>query len=309
MSRMRLQRPSPAMVVALIALFVALAGSGYAAVTINGKNLKNRSVAGKKLMRNTVGGTEVNESRLGRVPSAANANLLAGLAPSAFLPAAGKAADADKLDGQDSTAFLGAAAKAADADKLDGQDSTAFLGAAAKAADADELDGQDSTAFLGAAAKAADADKLDGQDSTAFLGAAAKAADADELDGLDSTAFVQGSGRVQRIYASGANVDANRNVPGFGFFFLFCQNGNATMQFQNVTGGPVSLWRERASTSQLEFLEVANFGAPGIFINGYPSVTDRITLQVSNASASATWEAWVVANGSTCTFNVNETLN
>ena len=129
---LRLKRPSPAMVVALIALFVALAGSGYAAVTINGKNLKNRSVAGKKLMRNTVGGTEVNESRLGRVPSAANANLLAGLAPSAFLPAAGKAADADKLDGQDSTAFLGAAAKAADADKLDGQDSTAFLGAAAR---------------------------------------------------------------------------------------------------------------------------------------------------------------------------------
>ena len=127
-----------------------------------------------------------------------------------------------------------------------------------EAADADKLDGQDSTAFLGAAAKAADADKLDGQDSTAFLGAAAKAADADELDGLDfNPRSCRAGERLRRIYASGANVDANRNVPGFGFFFLFCQNGNATMQFQNVTGGPVSLWRERASTSQLEFLEVA----------------------------------------------------
>jgi hypothetical protein len=115
------------MVVALVALFVALGGSGYAAVKINGKNITNRSIAGKKLKRNTVGGKEVKESKLGRVPVAQNSNLLGGLAESAFLRAGAKAADADKLDGQDSTAFLGVAAKAADADKLDGRDSTSFL--------------------------------------------------------------------------------------------------------------------------------------------------------------------------------------
>ena len=103
-------------------------------------------------------------------------------------------------------------------------------------------------------------------------------------------------------------MNTNRSVPSFGFFLLFCQNGAATMQFQNVTGGAVSLWRERASTSQLEFEQLANFDAPVIFINGSSPVTDRITLQVANASRSATWEAWIVANGATCTFSVNETL-
>jgi hypothetical protein len=36
-----LRRPSPSMAVALIALFVALGGTGYAALTITGKNVKN----------------------------------------------------------------------------------------------------------------------------------------------------------------------------------------------------------------------------------------------------------------------------
>ena len=37
-------RISPATVLSLIALFVALGGVSYAAVTINGKNIKNNSV-------------------------------------------------------------------------------------------------------------------------------------------------------------------------------------------------------------------------------------------------------------------------
>lgn len=56
MLRMPSRRPSPAMVVALIALFVALGGSGYAAISINGKDIENRSIAGKKLKRNAVTG-------------------------------------------------------------------------------------------------------------------------------------------------------------------------------------------------------------------------------------------------------------
>jgi hypothetical protein len=67
-------RPTPSMVVALIALFLAAGGVGYAASTINGKNLKNRSVAGKKLKKNTLTGTEIKESKLGKVPKAKNAD-------------------------------------------------------------------------------------------------------------------------------------------------------------------------------------------------------------------------------------------
>jgi hypothetical protein len=50
----RISRPSPALAISLIALFVALGGTGYAAMTINGKNIKNNSIPGKKLKNGAV---------------------------------------------------------------------------------------------------------------------------------------------------------------------------------------------------------------------------------------------------------------
>src|SRR5205823_2381798 len=80
MSRIFNHRPSPALVVALLALFVALGSGAYAATQINGNNLKDRSVAGKKLKRNTVTGTELKEATLGKVPIASRADLAGKLA-------------------------------------------------------------------------------------------------------------------------------------------------------------------------------------------------------------------------------------
>jgi hypothetical protein len=97
MRRFLHNRPSPAMVVALIALFVALGGSGYAAVQINGKVLKNGSVPGKKLKRNSVTGKQVKESTLGSVPQARNATSAS---------TAANAADAAKLGGLDRGDFV-----------------------------------------------------------------------------------------------------------------------------------------------------------------------------------------------------------
>ena len=48
MRRALRSRPSPAMVVALLALFVALGGSGYAAVQLNGKTIKNGTIAAEQ---------------------------------------------------------------------------------------------------------------------------------------------------------------------------------------------------------------------------------------------------------------------
>ena len=62
--------PSPALVIACIALFVALGGSAYAAVVITGKNVKNYSLTGKDVKKNGLGGVTVKESRLATVPSA-----------------------------------------------------------------------------------------------------------------------------------------------------------------------------------------------------------------------------------------------
>ena len=127
MTRLRSQL-TYANVMATIAVFIALGGSGYAAAKFNGKSIQNHTITGKKLKADTLGGTQINESKLGTVPSAGNATLLAGHGPADFLAAGAKAADANKLDGKDSTAFLDATAKAADSDKLDGRDSAAFLG-------------------------------------------------------------------------------------------------------------------------------------------------------------------------------------
>ena len=86
LSRLHL-RVNHATVVAYLALFVALGGSGYAAVTINGKQLKNRSVVGRKLKKDTLTGTEIKESKLGKVPSAntaTNASKLGGRPATAY---------------------------------------------------------------------------------------------------------------------------------------------------------------------------------------------------------------------------------
>src|SRR5215211_4721809 len=77
-------RPSPAMLVALLALFVALGGVGYAAATIGSgdiinnsiksKDIKNRTIRGKDVRRNGLGGGVIKESSLGQVPDAAHAD-------------------------------------------------------------------------------------------------------------------------------------------------------------------------------------------------------------------------------------------
>jgi hypothetical protein len=104
---------SPSMAVALLALFVALTGTGYAALKVNGKDIRKRSIPGNRLVNDSVTGRQVNEARLGAVPRAQSADTLAGLGPDSFL--------------RDPSVFLAAGAKAADSDMLDGIDSAGFV--------------------------------------------------------------------------------------------------------------------------------------------------------------------------------------
>ena len=96
----RIKRPSPAMAVSLLALFVALGGTGYAAVKINGKNIKTRTVTAKKFKNNTLTGKQIKESKLATVPkaklatTAGTANAL-GSAAAAGLVRPGKVLDTD----------------------------------------------------------------------------------------------------------------------------------------------------------------------------------------------------------------------
>jgi hypothetical protein len=66
-------------VMSTLAVFIALGGSSYAAVTLSGSKLKHRSVPGAKLKRNSITNLEVRESRLGRVPRAASADVAGSL--------------------------------------------------------------------------------------------------------------------------------------------------------------------------------------------------------------------------------------
>ncbi|MBJ7353424.1 MAG: hypothetical protein JHC98_01235 [Thermoleophilaceae bacterium] len=85
------RKPSPALVISIIALVVALGGTSYAAVKINGKAIKKGTISGKALKKNTLTGTQINESKLAKVPSAISADnalnsaKLGGLAPESFV--------------------------------------------------------------------------------------------------------------------------------------------------------------------------------------------------------------------------------
>jgi len=73
MRTLRKSRPSPAMVVALTALVVALAGTAYAAQTINGGSIKKQTIGGGKLKHKTLTGFQINTNKLGVVPAAKRA--------------------------------------------------------------------------------------------------------------------------------------------------------------------------------------------------------------------------------------------
>jgi hypothetical protein len=73
MRTLKSKRPSPAMIVAIVALVVALAGTAYAAQTINGGAIKKQTIGGGKLKKKTLTGFQINTNKLGVVPSAKRA--------------------------------------------------------------------------------------------------------------------------------------------------------------------------------------------------------------------------------------------
>ena len=64
------KRPSPAMVVAVIALIVALTGTAYAAQKINGNLIEKQTIGAGKLKKKTLTGFQINTAKLGTVPFA-----------------------------------------------------------------------------------------------------------------------------------------------------------------------------------------------------------------------------------------------
>ncbi len=74
-------RPSASMVVAIVALVAAVGGTAYAATKFDSSDIVNRSLQGKDIANDTLGGKQVNESKLAAVPSATDASTLSGETP------------------------------------------------------------------------------------------------------------------------------------------------------------------------------------------------------------------------------------
>jgi hypothetical protein len=89
MSKYRVIRPSPALVISVLALIVALGGTSYAAFrlpagsvhtkqlaagAVSTAKIKNGAVTGSKVAKNSLTGANINVGTLGTVPSATNAS-------------------------------------------------------------------------------------------------------------------------------------------------------------------------------------------------------------------------------------------
>ncbi len=130
-------RHARANVVGYLALFVALGGTSYAAVRIDGRLLKPNSVRGKAIAPNTLGGREISERRLGLVPRAAAADRAKTAGRADLADSATRAAAADRADSAgsaDRAAAAGSADRAAVADRAASADDAAKLGGLAPSA-------------------------------------------------------------------------------------------------------------------------------------------------------------------------------
>ena len=65
MRRLQLTLPSPAMCVALLALFVAMGGSAYAAKKINAKDIRTGAVGTRAVKNGSLAGTDIRGNSLG----------------------------------------------------------------------------------------------------------------------------------------------------------------------------------------------------------------------------------------------------
>jgi hypothetical protein len=176
-----MHKPSPATVIALVALFVALGGVGVAAT--GGNFILGQSNSADKTTALNVStlpsgcAAPCQALQVSDTSTASNAGGLGVLSKSASTPAAtikntGGATALNLLVNSGKPPFtINSPTKVTNlnADQLDNRDSAYFLPTTGTAADSAKLGGQLPSYYLPKTGKAADADKLDGIDSTGFL--------------------------------------------------------------------------------------------------------------------------------------------
>jgi hypothetical protein len=124
------RRPSPAMLVALLALFVALGGSSYAAVKIGARDIKRGAVGTRAIANESIRSADIHNATISgadvKDDSLTNADIDNASLSAATARSADTAAHASTATTATSATSANSAKKADDAEKLDGLDSADF---------------------------------------------------------------------------------------------------------------------------------------------------------------------------------------
>jgi hypothetical protein len=130
MTRLLSRRPSPAMIVALIALFVALGGSSYAAVKIGARDIQRGAVGTRAIANNSIRSADIHDATVSgadvKDDSLTNADIDNTNLSAKTAETAGRATTATTATTATSASTASNAANADNAGKLDGLDSTDF---------------------------------------------------------------------------------------------------------------------------------------------------------------------------------------
>jgi hypothetical protein len=130
MTRLLSKRPSPAMIVALLALFVALGGSSYAAVKIGARDITRGAVGTRAIANNSIGSVDIHNAAVSGIDvkddSLTNADIDNTNLTAQSAQIAQTADTATRATTATSANTANNATNADNAGKLDGLDSTDF---------------------------------------------------------------------------------------------------------------------------------------------------------------------------------------
>lgn len=181
-------------VMSSLALFIAIGGTGYAASQINGSLLLNQSVSAAKLKPDTLGGGQIKEKSLGKVPASARADSAAAADHAGRADNAGHASAADSATNAGHAGTADSSTNAAHAGAADTATNAGHAGTADNATNAGHAGTADSATNAGhastadSAAHAGDAGTADSAINADHAGAADSAINADHAGTADSAA-------------------------------------------------------------------------------------------------------------------------
>jgi hypothetical protein len=122
MRSISISRPSPSLILAIVALFVALGGTGYAAVKMSGTQIQKGTLPANRIVTDSIGGKQVDEARLATVPSAQSATSATNAASADAAQTAKQAdkatlaANSEQLAGRGPGAFMASGTRVATVD-------------------------------------------------------------------------------------------------------------------------------------------------------------------------------------------------